>query len=195
MELYVNGFFNADLLKKERWLYYLCITNNNATNIERVSSIREITGKETLHYVLKTLDILESMQYELSQYAYMITKTVLQWSEVAKGGTKEQRNIWINKGYPLDIHNIASAKIYLENSENNIRDTKIIYTLIKTHGIMGQNIRGEVSISKNNDIKELFDIIDKEELKDILYALNKCIIKGVNDELWENTKKPHHNNH
>lgn len=188
MELYVNGFLNADLLKKEKWLYYLCITNNNATNIERVSSIKEITGKETLYYVLKTLDILENMKYELSEYAYMITKTVLQWSEVAKGGTRKQRDIWINKGYPLDIHNIASAKIYLENSDNNIKDTKIIYTLIKTHGIMGQNIRGEVSITKNNDIKELFNIIDKKELEDILYALNKCIIKGVNDALWETTK-------
>lgn len=191
--LKVNGKWNSEVLKQERWLYYLAITNNNATNCERVESINSITGQETLDYVMKTLEALESIRENLTDREYSIIKKVLQWSEVAKGGTKKQREQWIQKGYPLDIHNLASAEIYLEQSTDLIEETKLIYLLIKTHGIIGQNIRGEVSKTNNVSLYELYDYADRMNKKDIyisslLENLNYCIISGVRWNLWMQVK-------
>lgn len=191
--LKVNGKWNSEVLKQERWLYYLAITNNNATNCERVESINSITGQETLDYVMKTLEALESIRENLTDREYSIIKKVLQWSEVAKGGTEKQREQWIQKGYPLDIHNLASAEIYLEQSTDSIEETKLIYLLIKTHGIIGQNIRGEVSKTNNVSLYELYDYADRMNKKDIyisslLENLNYCIISGVRWNLWMQVK-------
>lgn len=191
--LKVNGKWNSEVLKQERWLYYLAITNNNATNCERVESINSITGQETLDYVMKTLEALESIRENLTDREYSIIKKVLQWSEVAKGGTEKQREQWIQKGYPLDIHNLASAEIYLEQSTDSIEETKLIYLLIKTHGIIGQNIRGEVSKTNNVSLYELYDHADRMNKKDIyisslLENLNYCIISGVRWNLWMQVK-------
>lgn len=60
-----NGKWNSAVLKKERWLYYLCITEHKAANVERVTSIQSITGRETLDYVFRTLDILEQSREHL----------------------------------------------------------------------------------------------------------------------------------
>lgn len=191
--LKVNGKWNSEVLRQERWLYYLAITNNNATNCERVESINSITGQETLDYVMKTLEALESIRENLTDREYSIIKKVLQWSEVAKGGTEKQREQWIQKGYPLDIHNLASAEIYLEQSTDLIEETKLIYLLIKTHGIIGQNIRGEVSKTNNVSLYELYDYADRMNKKDIyisslLENLNYCIISGVRWNLWMQVK-------
>ncbi len=191
--LIINGKWNSEILKKEKWLYYLAITKNNATNCERVDSISSITGKETLAYVIRTLEFLETQKDKLTEKEYFIIQKVLQWSEVAKGGTESQRNEWIQKGYPLEIHNLASAEIYSEQSTDSIEDTKLIYTLIKTHGIIGQSIRGEVGETKNMPLCELYEYCDLFTERDIhisnvISVLNYCIISGVNPELWKNIK-------
>lgn len=191
--LKVNGKWNSEVLKQERWLYYLAITNNNAINCERVESINSITGQETLDYVMRTLEALESIKENLTDREYSIIKKVLQWSEVAKGGTEKQREQWTHKGYSLDIHNLASAEIYLEQSIDSIEETKLIYLLIKTHGIIGQNIRGEVSKTNNISLYELYDYTDRMNKKDIyisslLENLNYCIISGVRWNLWMQVK-------
>lgn len=185
--LFTENGFNSSLLKQEKWLQYLCITKNFSANIERVDKISEITGRETLNYVLKTLEILEDEleNKRIDKTLYELVKKVLQWSEVSKGGTKTQRDIWREKGLPLDIHNLASAEIYREQSTDSFKDTKVIYTLIKTHGYIGQFLRGEVSIETNRPLLELKHFFTKKDLINILMVLNKCIIGGVSMELWE----------
>ena len=176
-----------------QWLYYLCITQQNAVNVERVSAIKDITGQETLQYVLRTLALLDQCKDKLSTWQYHILERVLQWSEVAKGGLESQRSMWLEKGFPLAIHNLASAEIYLEETKDNEKDNKqdkeIIYTLIQTHGIIGQNIRGEVSVCENKPLLTLCEKVEPEELHTLLYYLNYCVIGGVNEALWEQVEQ------
>lgn len=178
-----KGTYNAELLKKERWLYYLAITKNNATNTERVNAVSDITGKETLQYVLRTLDILDSIGFRFEENREIVRK-VLQWSEVAKGGTEQMRAKWLEKGYPLDIHNLASAEIYKDETTDDIKTARIVYLLIKTHGLFGQILRGEISMSKNAPLLELKSMIDEFDFTEILHTLNHCILAGVGDTIW-----------
>ena len=180
-----DGTWNSNILKQEKWLSYLCITKNNAINIERVASVSDITGKETLEYVFRSLSILEGEKTALSPHLYALLKTTLQWSEVAKGGSPSQRKLWLESGLPLDIHNLASAEIYLSESDDTKEDKKIIYTLIQTHGILGQNIRGEVSVCKNRPLLTLASHFTMEEFYTLLVTLNKCIIGAVSMALWD----------
>ena len=110
-----------------------------------------------------------------------IVGTVLKWSEVAKGGLSKERADWIKKGYPLDIHNIASAEIYRDVT----KDSGLIYTLIKTHGVVGQAIRGEISFAVNQELTK----IQRDDLKPLLMALNECIIRAVSEGIWKRVKK------
>ena len=186
----------------EKWYQFLYYTENIAVNIERVATVKDITGRETLEFVLRTLDILGETpdtgaggRAGLTEKEYEIVKTVLQWSEVAKGGTAKDRADWKSAGYPLDIHNIASAEIYRDNVEDA---SEVIYTLIKTHGMIGQCLRGEVPAAGNAPLTELYsraedgcetaqagDALDVESLRRILYVLNECIIAGVSETLWD----------
>ena len=58
--------------------------------------------------------------------------------------------------------------------------------MIRTHGLIGQYIKGEVNLEKNillyNLVKE--KKISKEKLRDILRILNKCIIEAVSPDLY-----------
>ena len=166
----------------EKWYEYLFFTENVAVNIERVDKVEDISGRETLQYVLRTLGILDNVAARdgLGEDAEII-RTVLQWSEVAKGGTSKDRTEWVEKGLPLDIHNIASAEIFKEYEP----DDTVAYVLIKTHGMIGQCLRGEVPVSGNSELLELIPVLGKERLRKILYVLNECIISGVSDALWE----------
>jgi len=179
----------------EKWFRYLYYTENRGVNVERVEKVEGITGRESLDYTLRTLAILDISElgetgHKLSEKDFSIIRTVLQWSEVAKGGTALDRAEWEEKGYPLDIHNVASAEIFLTDNpcsdDLSEEDRQIIYTLIRTHGMIGQCLRGEVPVSGNAPLREL--PIEKERLRQILYLLNECIIRGVADELWKRVK-------
>ncbi|MBQ7487405.1 MAG: aminotransferase class I/II-fold pyridoxal phosphate-dependent enzyme [Clostridia bacterium] len=115
--------FDAKRLEEEKWLSYLYYTENHGINMERVEVVEQLSGRETLSYVLRTLDILEE-DYKaglLQPNEYEIVKMTLQWSEVSKGGTVKEREYWRNKEYTLDIHNLASAKIYQEFYEDTLK--------------------------------------------------------------------------
>ena len=173
--------------KDEQWYQYLYYTENDAVNIERVDTVEGITGHETLDYVLRTLDILEENEKrgyaELTEREFDIIRTVLSWSEVAKGGSVKDREGWRIKGYPLDIHNIASAEIYYEEAAGDDPDRELIRTLIRTHGMIGQCLRGEVPVSHNAPLREI--TIERSRLLSMLSLLNECIIRGVSYALWE----------
>ena len=125
---------------------------------------------------------------DLSLKELKIVKTVLQWSEVSKCGSLEDREYWKQMGYDLEIHNLASAEIY-KNEIYPYEDSNIcqcIYKLIASHGLIGQAIRGEVACDArlNRELYELVDIFGKEHFKAMLLILNKCIIAAVSNDIW-----------
>ncbi|MBR4345099.1 MAG: methyltransferase [Lachnospiraceae bacterium] len=181
--------FDSELLEKEKWLSYLYYTENKGVNMERVEVVEQVSGKETLCYVFRSLKILESdyKAGKLTEDEYNTVKTVLSWSEVSKGGNVKERESWRQRGYALDIHNLASSEIYKE--ECNSEKESLCYTLIKTHGLIGQALRGEVLISQNKPLYALAVKVGKESLYRILYVLNHCIIGAVKIELWEEVRE------
>lgn len=173
------------VLKREKWLMFLALTSERNINLERLDSLEEMKNNYVLSYVEKTLRVLCHIQ--LSEYQTYIIEEALKWSEVAKSGLPHQRKQWIKKGFNLFAHNIGSAQIYLEQSEESNPDVKsIVHDLISTHGLMGQYIRGEVPLADNKPLYQL--VVDNKlpsvELKEILKVLNYCIVTAVNEGIW-----------
>ena len=198
---------------EDRWLKYLTETGHVYVNAERMNSVEHVSSRETVMYVMRTLDVLDEIFSRLEelpgkQTAYFILSMVLKWSEVAKGGNKRERSRWTKAGYPLDIHNIASASIFEEESVSAIKTAyekhfgedaeyflKLTATLIRTHGLIGQCIRGEIPVSHN---RELYTISQGDRFKKLtsglgdakrfFMILNECIIRGVSETIWESVK-------
>lgn len=180
--------------KENKWLTYLFFTHEKKINIERIESIKDIDNNCVLNNVENTLKILNLTNCDT--YVKNIVEEVLIWSEVSKCGLKHQRLIWEKEHINLFIHNFGSAEIYAKEkglNETNIYEMKnnyIVYVLIKTHGLIGQYIRGEVNLAENKEITNLLNLnlIDKTTLRSILYVLNKSIILDVSKRLWKNIK-------
>ena len=177
-----EGNLKEGVLEGNLWLKYLTLTDNVYVNAERLTRMADLSGRETLMYVMKTLDILDEIAGEegLPDEEKALLEMTLKWSEVAKGGLKKEREEWRAKGHPLDIHNISSAEIYKDATG----DGGMIYTLIKTHGVIGQCIRGEIPVSANRDLTTI-SVNGSINFKRLLFNLNKCIIKAVSDDIWE----------
>lgn len=172
---------------KEIWLKYLFETTEKNYNILNVKSLKEITKHSVFNYILRTLEILDRLKNELNledDIVYYVEET-LKWSDVSKTGDKKTRKIWKKNKYDLFCHNIASAQIYLENNND-----EVVYTLIKTHGLVGQYIKGEVNLNKNIELYNLIkeNKISSDKLKVILLVLNQCVIEGVSKELYISIK-------
>ena len=76
--------FSERLLATEEWLRLLYYTEHRSVNPERVPSMEQQSGRETLSYVLRTLEVLtaNATSYALTAEETTIVRTVLQWSEV-----------------------------------------------------------------------------------------------------------------
>ncbi|MHA7584142.1 class I SAM-dependent methyltransferase [Paenibacillus vandeheii] len=63
---------------------------------------------------------------------------------------------------------------------------EIIRTLIATHGLIGQYIRGEIPFAENAPLHSFITQgwLTSDELQAILMALNECVIAGVDLALW-----------
>jgi len=201
-----------------KWLKYLTETRHVYVNTERIESVEHVSGRETVLYVMRTLDILdefipgEGNSKRTDNPVYFLLSEVLKWSEVAKGGNTRERRKWTDAGFPLDIHNIASASIFEEEASDDSGSLKRSYTelfgtetefyinltktLIRTHGLIGQCIRGEIPVSHNC---ELCELAQDERLKKLLsennmdakrflMILNECIIRAVSTEIWNNVR-------
>lgn len=183
----IELFNNRDwsILKNERWLMFLVLTSERNINLERVYSLEETKENYVFKYVAKTLILLSNLN--LTDYHRYIVAETLKWSEVAKSGLKHHRNQWIKKGYNLFAHNIGSAQIYNEQSTEIDPEIKtIVFTLIMTHGLIGQYIRGEIPLTDNQPLYQLVanNKLSALDLKEILMALNFCIIAAVAEEIW-----------
>lgn len=176
--------FPERLLATEEWLRLLYYTEHRGVNPERVPSMEQRSGRETLSYVLRTLALLSenATAYSLTPEEYKTVETVLQWSEVSKGGTVRDREEWRKRGYPLDVHNRASAEIYLREVSPC---SEAVAELIRTHGLIGQALRGEVRVASNAPLLALKDVFGEASLRRIVLCLNHCIIGGVSKSLWE----------
>lgn len=181
---------NIDL-NAGNWLKYLYCTNEKNCNLNHIKSLSDISSKNVFNYVKKTLKILnDSIKlYNLSNFELFIIEETLKWADVAKCGYKYQRQEWDKKGYNLAIHNIGSSQLYME--EMGINYNKIVAILIKTHGLIGQHIMGEVNLDMNREVYQLIEnnLIDSKTLRKILIVLNRCIILAVSNKLYEHIKE------
>lgn len=175
---------NLEALKRKEninWINYLVNTQEKNYNIERVKALKEITSKSVYDYVLRSFEVL--VELDLAEDVYYYVAETLKWMEVAKTGSKLDRRKWRELGFDLYVHNIGSSQIYV--SEEKTPD-KVVEILIKTHGLVGQYLRGEVNLDKNIELYYLIrdNLIDKATLREILIALNKCVIKAVSNDLY-----------
>ncbi|MBR1567927.1 MAG: methyltransferase [Lachnospiraceae bacterium] len=185
-----SGEVREQALAENLWLKYLVETDNIYVNAERVDSMVNISGRETIEYVMRTLDILdEDKKSLLNAQEYEIVQEVLKWSEVAKGGTSKERKEWLRKGYLLDIHNEGSAEIYREAGRDTGKVNELIYLLIKTHGLIWQAIRGEVPVANNRILRETLSMLEPDSIHKLLKVLNHCIIAAVDPAIWEAVKE------
>lgn len=181
--------FEAERLETEPWLSYLYYTEHQGISMERVDVVEQLSGRETLSYVLRTLEILEEdfQKGELSEKEREIVKLALEWAEVSKGGSEKERANWRNKGYALDIHNLASAEIYRDHASRMLKGEReeVVYLLICTHGLIGQALRGEVQVRKNEPLLAIKKYLDEESVVRVVSVLNHCIIGGISRTLWD----------
>jgi len=174
-----------DIPQKEQWLKLLKYTEQKAYNLKNLEDLSQVSSKLVYEYVVRTLEALESNlkedNYTEDEIKYV--EDTLKWSEVSKCGNKTDRKNWQKNGYDLYVHNLASAEIYKDLNDDF---DKITYILIKTHGMIGQYVKGEVNIEKNSLLTSLIENkdISKEKLRRILTLLNKCILEGVNKNLY-----------
>lgn len=185
---------NLDVLKHEKWLMYLALTEERNVNLERLQSLDEMEHNYVLRYVEKTLTALSSLQ--LSEYNTRVVEETLKWAEVAKSGLSHQRQEWLLQGVNLFVHNIGSSQIYLMQShETDEAFKQLVAALICTHGLIGQYIRGEIALSKNLPLHQLIQdkLVTADELLKILTALNYCVISAVDEGLWSNIENKVHN--
>jgi len=184
---YLSG--NMKILRDEVWLKYLVLTNQMNINYERIDKLSDINSNYSLLYVKKSLELLDSL--DLSVWGKGILEEVLKWSEVAKTGNEYFRNKWNEKGYNLYAHNVGSSQIYNNDADDKTENKKIISTLIQTHGLIGQYLRGEVPLSSNEPLYKLLnsDEITKESLAELLVSLNYCIIGAVSSDLWTSLRE------
>ncbi len=170
----------------EKWEKYLTNTKEKNINLERLESLRDNSPKLVYQYVLRSLEILNSKDIDEKTYYYC--REALEWMEVAKTGTSKERKQWKQKGYDLYAHNYGSADIYKDSSNDY---DEVVRVLVKTHGLIGQYLRGEVKFSTNKELYTLIEknLITKQELKKVLRVFNECLIKATSPTIYEHIKE------
>ncbi|TXK77969.1 hypothetical protein [Paenibacillus sp. N3.4] len=188
---FIRSFRAGDtrVAAEHAWLSYIVSAEERIVNFERIHSIKELAqANPVLDYVERTLQVLDRL--ELSFWKKDVLEEVLIWSEVAKGGTSRERIQWQEAGIHLFVHNRGSAQLYESNVVNTSDKTAVIQTLIRTHGLIGQTIRGEVPLKEQEPLVALMKEgkLSAEELRSLLLPLNECIIAGVSETLWESVR-------
>ena len=172
-----------ELKNKNIYIYpikQLVLTNEKNYNLDRIKSFKDLKTSSVYETIVGCLEILDTKE---TKYKDLIAEVIL-WMDTAKAGTKEDIKVWKKQGFNLFTHNLGSAEIYKKYSSNY---NELIYILIKTHGLIGQYIKGEVNLNTNRELYELLEknIISKSDLKEILLILNECIIKEVSTKIYE----------
>ncbi len=177
-------------LKDNFWLKCLWLKDSKeGINVENYEQA-DLDPHEVLNYVERTLRILDAeiLNGNLTELEASIIEEVLCFAEIAKGGNKVIRSKWREKCYQIDVHNIGSSQIYdeVKRDSNDYRRYRYISTLIKTHGLIGQFLRGEVSLYESAPLSVTSYPGASNER--VLKVLNKCIIGAVSMDLYEKLK-------
>ena len=178
-----DGTAKPEALSTDPWLRILYGAEDYYWNPERIGKMAETEENKALEYVLRTLDILDE-HTELPDEQYRLLRTVLCWSECAKGGTKKERDAWRKRGYPLEIHNEASAMIYADHCFVRDPVTDPACILIRTHGLAGQFVRGECRMASSRDLSRIAETMTEAEFCTLITVLNECIIRAVDETIW-----------
>lgn len=170
--------------KEEEWLNYLYNTKEKKYNVLNVYSLKEINNHSVFNYVKRSLEILDNInnKNKLDKQTLYLVEETLKWQDVSKTGNKKIRKIWKEKGYNLYCHNIGSSQIYSVHNNN-----EIVKVLIKTHGLIGQYIKGEINLDKNIELYNLIrdNKLSSSKLKEVLLILNECIISAISKTLYD----------
>ncbi|MHA7964129.1 class I SAM-dependent methyltransferase [Paenibacillus sp. CAU 1782] len=188
----INGLSSGDEANYP-WLRYLISAEERIVNVERIQSLRELAeGNHVLDYVERTLALLN--QLPLSFWIKELLEEVLIWCETSKGGTLRERILWQQEGINCRVHNIGSAQLYRKINGAGSPRAKIVAALIEGHGLVGQQIRGEVPASEGLLLSRLAQtgMLTPGELAHVLDNLAYCVIGAVSAELWEQTKPEAH---
>ncbi|KUP25650.1 class I SAM-dependent methyltransferase [Paenibacillus sp. DMB5] len=191
------------------WLNLIVSAEMPIVNLERVESLQELDQRNpVLDYVERSLRLLDSLQ--LSYWIKELAEETLIWSETSKGGTSRQRRRWQEEGINCFAHNIGSAQLYWQHTAGETFDVTgrpqasalrtagvpyaetlvIVHRLIETHGLLGQQIRGEVPPEVNQPLAAIAEegLLTADELERLLFALNHCIIGAVSPVLWQDVR-------
>ncbi|CAH1224292.1 hypothetical protein PAECIP111892_05464 [Paenibacillus auburnensis] len=207
----IEAYREGDYLPEEElvWLKYIVQAEMPIVNLERVESLRELDHRNpVLDYVERSLRLLDSLP--LSYWIKELAEETLVWSETAKGGTSRQRRKWQEEGINCFAHNIGSAQLYWQHAGGNAAAVAsgpqaallkaagvahaekilIVHRLIETHGLLGQQIRGEVPPNVNRPLAVMVEegLLTSDELERLLFALNHCIIGAVSPVLWQEVR-------
>lgn len=186
--LYREGI--QDHLEDNLWLKLIVQAEEQIVNLERVESLEELDHRNpVLDYVERSLQLLD--QLPRSIWIKELVEETLIWSEAAKGGTLKERLLWQEEGINCFVHNIGSAQLYGKHLSGTDSDkSALVHRLIETHGLIGQQIRGEVPPEVNKPLRDLVEeqLLTAEELERLLTVLNHCIIGAVSPELWLNVE-------
>ena len=186
--LYREGI--QDHLEDNLWLKLIVQAEEQIVNLERVESLEELDHRNpVLDYVERSLQLLD--QLPRSIWIKELVEETLIWSEAAKGGTLKERLLWQEEGINCFVHNIGSAQLYGKHLSGTVSDkSSLVHRLIETHGLIGQQIRGEVPPEVNKPLRDLVEeqSLTAEELERLLTVLNHCIIGAVSPELWLNVE-------
>ncbi|RIX49995.1 class I SAM-dependent methyltransferase [Paenibacillus nanensis] len=191
IEAYRMNRLSPASLSEHPWLLYLTSAEERVVNVERMKSLKELSDANlVLDYVERSLRLLDAQR--LSFWMKELLEEVLCWSEAAKGGTARERLRWQGEGVNVHVHNVGSAQLYERTYGLGAAGSRqaVVRCLIEAHGLVGQQIRGEVPASDGIMLYELVrtGALTPDELERLLLALNHCVIGAVSDELWESVK-------
>ena len=178
-----DGGVKPEALAENPWLRYLVSVDQPYWNAERIARMSEKGLNAPLDYTLRTLDILDGLE-GLDDGLYHLVREALCWSEVAKGGSFEDQARWRSRGYPLEIHNEASARIYADHRVVRDPAKDPVYLLIHTHGLAGQYLRGECAMAASAPLRALAETLPEDRFCQLLDALNACVIRAVSEDIW-----------
>ena len=191
---------DLSVLRTNRWLRHLHLTQEHQANLERLESLADLAGNPVLDYVERSLGILADLNLPVRLRA--LAEETLCWSEVAKAGMPHARRAWIAQGVNVHAHNEGSAALYLADWSAQAgfagsgaampeAEAQVVACLIATHGLIGQSVRGETTLEASAPLRDLLTgdrHMQPEEWHMLLLALNRCIIEAVSPALWHSVE-------
>jgi SAM-dependent methyltransferase len=167
-----------------------------ASSYEHEASPEGGTRTPLLDRTLRALRAADSLAGDLADEDSALLATVLLFSDVAKGGTTQQKSVWRQRlGVDGTVHNEDSAAILddvvrrvlgkVPRSEDG-RWAERALTLCASSGLVGMALRGEVGRDAFADLVEFAnsEADGGERLANVWSLVNRCEVTAVRSSLW-----------